>query len=228
MNNLGLLLNLGVGLAVGIGVNWLADWLPYFRSTVTPPPGKAGWRRGGGVLLISILFAVYLHLSQLFLRAASPAGTWLLWLCFALFLLILVIDLEHRRVLNIVVYPMAVISLALLPLRPDLTFSSALLGGAVGFAIFFALFLLRPGGMGAGDVKLAGLIGLLIGFPGVLVALVSAIILGGVAALLLLIFRRVGLRGTMAYAPYLSIGAMTALIYGQTIVSWYLERLGVL
>ena len=158
----------------------------------------------------------------------SPAHHWVLWLFFALFLLILVVDLEHRRVLNVVVYPMACVGLALALIRPDLSFASAVIGGLVGFASFLLLFLLRPGGLGAGDVKLAGLIGLLVGFPAVSVALIAAIGLGGLGAAFLLLFRRVGLRGTMAYAPYLSLGAMVALLYGPTIIAWYWGRFGIL
>ncbi len=56
------------------------------------------------------------------------------------------------------------------------------------------------------------------------VALIAAIGLGGVSAAFLLLLRRVGRRGTMAYAPYLSLGAMVALLYGPTIIAWYLGR----
>lgn len=228
MTSFGLAVNIGLALIVGFGVNWLADWLPGVGRAETSPVSAAGWLRRGGVLLVSILFGTFLLMTELNSPDALPLFAWILWLCFALFLLILVVDLEHRRVLNVVVYPMSLVGLALVPLRTDLTFASALLGGVVGFGVFYLLFLLRPGGLGAGDVKLAGLIGLLVGFPGVLVSLVSAIALGGVGAAFLLLFHRVGRRGTMAYAPYLSIGAMVALIYGQTVVAWYLGRFGIL
>jgi len=228
MNIYGFVFNLLTGLAVGLGVNWLADWLPAYGSVGEAAPRVGHWRRWGGVLILSALFGGYL--STLWARpgAGSLPNAWVLWSFFALFLLILVVDLEHRRVLNVVVYPMAGIGLVLTFVRQDIAFFNALIGGLIGFAIFFLFFLVRPGGLGAGDIKLAGLIGILVGFPSVLVALVAAIILGGLGAVFLLISRRIGLRGTMAYAPYLSLGAMLALIHGPAIVAWYLAHFGVL
>jgi len=228
MNEYGVGFNLLVGLFVGLGVNWLADRLPAYGHTGLPVRAVRNWRRWTGVLLASSFFGGYLFVFSKTPISDSPAHQWLLWLFFVLFLLILVVDLEHRRVLNVVVYPTACVGLILAAIRPELSFSSAVIGGLVGFVSFFLLFLLRPGGLGAGDVKLAGLIGLLVGFPGVSVALIVAIGLGGLGAAFLLIFRRVGMRGTMAYAPYLSVGAMVALLYGPPIIAWYLGRFGVL
>lgn len=223
-----LLVGLFVGLLVGLGVNWLADRLPAYGRTDSPALTVRNWQRWAGVLLVSILFGGYLFAFQEHPMVGSPAHHWVLWLLFALFLLILVVDLEHRRVLNVVVYPMACVGLLLAFVRPEISLASAVIGALLGFASFFLLFLLRPGGLGAGDVKLAGLIGLLVGVPGVVVALITAIGLGGLGAAFLLVFRRVGLRGTMAYAPYLSLGAMVALLYGPTIIAWYLGRFGIL
>lgn len=224
MDNYGLAFNLLGGLLVGLGVNWLADWLPGYGRIQSPTLRvRNGWR-WAGVFLTSLLFGGYLFVFRMHMLVGSSAYLWTLWIFFALFLLILVVDLEHRRVLNIVVYPMACVGLLLAFIRPEISFFSALIGGLVGFFAFFLLFRLRPGGLGAGDVKLAGLIGLLVGFPGVLVALVAGIGLGGIGAALLLLFRRVGRRGTIAYAPYLSVGAMIALLYGPRIIAWYLGR----
>ncbi len=224
MDENGLVINLILGLVVGLSVNWLADWLPaHGRTDSSALPVRNGWR-WGGVLVTALLFAGYLSAFGVDAPVGPGSYPWVQWMFFALFLLILVVDLEHRRVLNIVVYPMACVGLLLVFVRPELSLLRACLGGLFGFFAFFLLFRLRPGALGAGDVKLAGLIGLLLGFPGVLVALAAGIGLGGLGATFLLLFRRVGRRGTMAYAPYLSVGAMIALLYGPTIISWYVGR----
>lgn len=228
MNEYAVGFNLLVGLLIGLAVNWLADWLPGYGRTASPALAVRNWWRWAGVFLVSTLFGGYLFAFPEHPIVASPGRDWMLWLFFALFLLILVVDLEHRRVLNIVVYPMTCLGLIVAFVRTDISFASALIGALVGFASFFLLFLLRPGGLGAGDVKLAGLIGLLVGYPGVVVALVAAIGLGGVVAAFLLIVRRVGRRGTMAYAPYLALGAMVALLHAPTIIAWYMGRFGIL
>ena len=133
------------------------------------------------------------------------------WLYAAFLLTVLVIDLEHRRVLNIMVGPAAVVVLALslLPQTPSL--QSSLIGGAVGLGLFMLVYLLSRGHLGMGDVKLAGLIGLMLGYPAVINALVVGILLGAAAALFLLATRRATRKSTMAYAPYLSLGALFAM-----------------
>jgi leader peptidase (prepilin peptidase) / N-methyltransferase len=65
--------------------------------------------------------------------------------------------------------------------------------------------------MGAGDVKLAGVIGLMVGYPLVFFALVWGIVLGGVAAIFLLLRRRGSAKSYMAYGPYLALGALFVL-----------------
>ena len=223
----GLVINIAVGLWIGLVVNWLADRLPGYGQTQPVPVPDHPRRRWLGVFAAGPIFGAYLTRFMNNPANGSLTNPWILWLGFALFLLILVVDVEHRRVLNVVVYPMLLLGVALAFVRAEISPASALLGGLLGFGLFFLLFLLRPGGLGAGDVKLAALIGVLVGFPSVLVALVTAIGLGGMGALVLLLSRRIGLRGTMAYAPYLSIGAMVGLLYGPAIVTWYLERLGI-
>jgi leader peptidase (prepilin peptidase) / N-methyltransferase len=66
-------------------------------------------------------------------------------------------------------------------------------------------------GMGMGDVKLAAVIGAVVGFPLVFTALILGVLVGGVAAALLLVSRRIDRRGTMAYAPYLVVGVALVL-----------------
>jgi leader peptidase (prepilin peptidase)/N-methyltransferase len=87
---------------------------------------------------------------------------------------------------------------------------AAALGAVVGF-MFLALPTLLLAGLGMGDVKLAAVIGALVGFPAVVTALGLGIVLGGVAAGLLLVSRRIDRGGTIAYAPYLVAGVALVL-----------------
>ena len=109
---------------------------------------------------------------------------------------------------NVMLAPAAVVIclLSLLPGMPGL--GSTLLGGGVGLVVFFVLYIIGRGRLGAGDVKLAGVIGLMTGYPAVWSALVGGVILGAVAALILLLTKRANLKTTMAYAPYLAVGAI--------------------
>ena len=146
---------------------------------------------------------------------ADPLHMAVVCLYAAFLLAVLVIDIEHRRVLNVMLAPAAVVALlvSLLPGTPDPL--QALLGGALGFCIFLLLGLVARGAMGAGDIKLAGVIGLIVGYPAIIIALILGIVLGGAAAAILLITRRAGRKSTMAYAPYLAVGAIVVLLMGS-------------
>lgn len=153
---------------------------------------RAGWSLLGGVLALQAWF----------------------------FLAIAVIDLEHRRVLNWMLIPALPLILVCNWLVGLPTLRSALVGGLFGFGVFLLLALVWRGGMGMGDVKLAGVIGLATGLSGALIAMLVSFYAGGIAALIILVRSRK--RGqTMAYAPYLAFGAWVAIFWGKEILQLY-------
>ncbi|HVU12889.1 MAG TPA: prepilin peptidase, partial [Phototrophicaceae bacterium] len=91
-----------------------------------------------------------------------------------------------------------------------------LLGLLFAFATFFLASLLVPGGLGGGDVKLAALIGAVLGFPLVLGALIVGALASAVTIVVLItIFRRT-LKDSIPYAPFLCLGVLAILIYRST------------
>lgn len=142
----------------------------------------------------------------------------------SLFIVITAIDLEHRLVLNRVIYP-AIILAPLVAWAYGLGITQSLLGGFAGFVILLLPYLLYRGGLGAGDVKLGAFIGLINGFPGVLVAVFAAALLGGVTAAFLLVAGVKGRKDPIPFAPFLIIGATIALVWGDTLIGWYLRLL---
>lgn len=131
--------------------------------------------------------------------------------CF--FLLVAAIDLKYRLVLDVMIYPAAVVALLLQIVSPKRDVLAALAGGALGFSVFLVTALVKQGGVGGGDIKLSGLIGLVVGFPEVLWALALGIVAGGITALLLMLSPRWKLKSHMPYAPFLCLGAVIALLY---------------
>ncbi len=129
----------------------------------------------------------------------------------ALLAFIAVFDVATRRVPNWVTVPAA---LVIVVLRVAFTSSSlveAAVAGSAAFIAFLLIALLTRGGMGMGDVKLAGLLGLLLG-RAALPALLVGIILGGIASGLVIVARRGGRGHTIAYAPYLCLGGAVAIL----------------
>jgi len=152
-----------------------------------------------------------------------------------IFLLIFVIDLERQLVLDVVLYP--ALALAFIfsffwfgagdyPHWPAAGVLSALLGGAAGLVFMIIPYVIARmfygrEGMGEGDIYLGALIGLVTGFPLVLVALIIGVLGGGLAAVCLLALRVKGRRDPIPFGPFLAAAAMVTLIWGLPILDWY-------
>jgi leader peptidase (prepilin peptidase)/N-methyltransferase len=95
--------------------------------------------------------------------------------------------------------------------------------------LYLALALLYPGGMGFGDVKLAGVLGLFLGFVGwgeLVVGAFAAFVLGGVFGIVLVAARRVGRRSGIPFGPWMLAGAWLGLFAGGWIATGYLTLIG--
>jgi leader peptidase (prepilin peptidase)/N-methyltransferase len=153
-----------------------------------------------------------------------------------LFISLLLIDLEHRILPNKLVYPGIIIVLAIATLGSIFGFEpsyiagmgfrlwivDAAIGGGIGFGILFIIALTSRGGMGWGDVKLAALIGLIAGFPLVLLAMFLAVIIGGLTAGILLLLKLKGRKDAIPFGPFLAVAAMVTVFWGSHILNWLL------
>lgn len=101
---------------------------------------------------------------------------------------------------------------------------SSLLSAAGGAAIFALLIILTRGrGMGWGDVKYIFFLGLALGLPNIIVAVFFAFALGAAVSLFLMVLRRKHFGQTIPFAPFLSTGGYLALLWGPSVIKWYLE-----
>ena len=130
------------------------------------------------------------------------------------------IDLRSFRIPD----PLVVVLFGLGALKMVLegSYASSLSGFLALFGFFFLLHLFFPKGMGFGDVKLAGSIGLFLGLRlGVLSAFL-AFISGGLVGVVLVVLRRKTLKDPLPFGPFLALGALLGLFFGERILSWYL------
>jgi leader peptidase (prepilin peptidase) / N-methyltransferase len=141
-----------------------------------------------------------------------------------------VIDIRHRRIPNRLVYPAVVIAAAVI-VAGDLAGGGLdVLDAGIGlFAYGLALLIIAliSKGMGMGDVKLAGLIGLVLGSIGLDLVAVAAgmgILLGGVGAIVALL-AGADRKSAIPYGPYLASGAVIAVFVGRQIADAYLNLL---
>ncbi|MFB6612310.1 prepilin peptidase [Agromyces sp. NPDC056379] len=131
-----------------------------------------------------------------------------------------IVDLAEKRLPNAVIFPaLGAVAVLLVPATwatgAWMPIVWALTGSAAMFAVYFVLALISPASMGMGDVKLALVIGLLLGWFGLsawLVGLLAAFVVGGAIALVALALKRVTLRGSIPFGPSMLAGALIAVV----------------
>jgi leader peptidase (prepilin peptidase)/N-methyltransferase len=143
------------------------------------------------------------------------------------------IDLDTRRLPNVLVLPMYAVGGVLFTAAAAVSGQWQHLGSAgIGLAgmglCYLLLAIARPGGMGMGDVKLAGALGLFLGWLGpetLAVGVIAGFLLGGGAGLVMLL-RGAGRRSALAFGPWLLAGAWVGILAGPAIATAYLGALG--
>ena len=218
-----------VGLAAGVVINTLADYLPSSRTPLRPQWHMWRWSERKRPLLVLAGTAGLFFLLPLWLTV--PANLIFNSLYIAILILVIVTDLEHRLIFNKVIH--AGIALALVGsffvTGDENNIKLALVGGVVGFVIFYSLYwfankLYGAGAvaLGMGDVKLALMLGVMLGFHRIFFALFWGIILGGVVTLILLLSRRVTRHTALPYGQYLALAGIGMLIWGADYVQRFL------
>jgi prepilin signal peptidase PulO-like enzyme (type II secretory pathway) len=194
---------------VGAGAGWFARWGSVKLARLEGlEPGAKRWQVYGPPLLSAALFAIFA-----FVIPSFPV-----LLLRSLFVLVLVqvifFDLEHRLILDRVMFPAIILALVVsLFGRP---WWAGIAAGVGAGLLFFLLALLgsavfKTEAMGFGDVKLVLFIGLLLGWPLTLTGIFYGVVLAGLASIGVIILNR-SMKGTIAYGPYLAIGALIMLL----------------
>jgi leader peptidase (prepilin peptidase)/N-methyltransferase len=159
------------------------------------------------------------------LSAPLPAYLYLTAVCVALAL----IDLDVKRlpdVLTLPSYAVGGVLLGVASLHHPHVLLRAALGAAAMFAIYFAICFAYPAGMGFGDVKLSGVLGLYTAWLGWDVwgaGLVLGFFLGGFFGIGLILFKRGGRKTAVPFGPFMILGAFIAIFAGHQLVSGYLD-----
>ncbi len=134
------------------------------------------------------------------------------------------IDLEHRIVPNRIVLPAAVWAVASSAVVRPGELPELLIAGAGAFLALLVAALARPGGMGMGDVKLAGVMGLFLG-TAVIPALLIAFATGALVGVAIMVREGASARKKgVPFAPFLALGGLVALVIGPELVDLYTTR----
>jgi len=205
-----------VGLAVGVVANRAAGRFPWTGRGSGEPAVRRPWLELGtaGLLALVVLrFGASWELPAfLFLAAAG--------------VLLAVIDLQHRLLPNRIVVPSIAIGGLLLAIAavPDQDWAEllrALLGAVVLFTGYLVLALISPRSLGMGDVKLAALLGLYLGWlgwPVVAYGAAAGFAAQALLAVVLLATRRIGLRGQLPFGPAMLLGAAAVIGWSDALL----------
>jgi leader peptidase (prepilin peptidase)/N-methyltransferase len=144
------------------------------------------------------------------------------------------IDLDTKRLPDVLTLPSYVVGGVLLAIpamvdaRGD-DLVRGLLGAAVAFGLYFALCFAYPAGMGFGDVKLSGVLGLYLGFLGwgeLAVGLFAGFLLGGLFGVVLMAARRGGRKTAVPFGPFMLLGTLLAVLVGGDLAQAYQDASG--
>ncbi len=150
----------------------------------------------------------------------------LLGLAFVILLVpVTTIDLDYRLIPNVLMGIGAVTAIALVLITDAGAIGEHALSALAGGGFFLIAAIAYPAGMGMGDVKLAGVMGLFLGRE-VGAALLIALVAGSVIGLAIIAYKgsKEGRKTAIPFGPFLALGGITALFAGDDIVDWYLGR----
>lgn len=239
------LLAILLGWFIGVWINHAGNVLParetlfqipYYRSSHTPKPIQAwsavvayltNYHRcpatGESIGIRPLLVELGTPLLFLYIVNRYEPTIYLVFLLVytAILVLLTVTDMEHRLIQNVVILPAILIALFGSVVSPNINWQLAFFGGAIGFIIFYLLALLARGGLGSGDVTLSAFLGLIIGFPHIIISLILGMFLGGIVSALLLITRRVTFKTFIPYGPFLIVTGWAMLIWGDIIYAYF-------
>jgi leader peptidase (prepilin peptidase)/N-methyltransferase len=144
------------------------------------------------------------------------------------------IDLDVKRLPDVIVLPSYAVAAVLLAVaavagkHPPHQLIGAVVGCVALYAFYFLLAVLKPGGMGFGDVKLAGVLGLYLGFLGwgpLVVGAFLAFLVGGLSGIALMATHRAGRKSKIPFGPFMIVGSFVGVFAGHPLAHLYVSTL---
>ncbi|WP_102161436.1 prepilin peptidase [Zhihengliuella halotolerans] len=158
--------------------------------------------------------------------ASSILSLWLLALVVVVFVFLgtrlAIIDARTHRLPNRIVGPWYLVAAALMGSAALFAGQGSdawrmLAGGAILFGVYLVLHLIQPKGMGMGDVKLAGVLGMHLGLASwqhLLLGTFASFLLGGLYAMVLVLTKKANLKSSIPFGPFMIVGTAAALLVG--------------
>jgi leader peptidase (prepilin peptidase)/N-methyltransferase len=141
------------------------------------------------------------------------------------FIVVALIDLDHKIIPNTITLPGMLIGLGLSPWALPIVPLDSLIGLLAGGVFFYLVALVSKGGMGGGDIKLIAMIGAFLGWKGTFFTILVGALAGSVVGLSLISIGKKGRNDKVPFGPFLALGAMLYILVGNNLIDWYLQIL---
>lgn len=141
----------------------------------------------------------------------------------SMLMILFVTDITYMRIPNKILLfflPLIIIMRVISPLDP---WYNAIIGAVVGYGLIALIIILSKGGMGAGDMKLLGVLGIVLGLGKVLLTFFVAALIGAIVGLTLRGLGKLNKKQPIPFGPYLIVATLFTYYYGDIVIDWYLS-----
>ncbi|MBU5444986.1 A24 family peptidase [Paenibacillus sp. MSJ-34] len=147
------------------------------------------------------------------------------WTLISLLVVICITDLRYMLIPDKVLLVFAILFLVLRIVFPLHPWWNMFVGAGLGFALLFVIAVASKGGMGGGDMKLFAVLGLVLGWKGILLAFFFSTLYGTLIGAVGIMLGKVRRGRPMPFGPFIALGAMTAYLWGEELIAWYFQFL---
>ena len=142
-------------------------------------------------------------------------------------IVVTVIDLYHQIIPDVISLPGIGVGLLASLIIPQMTFLNSLIGILLGGGSLFLVatvyqWLFKREGMGGGDVKLLAMIGAFLGWKPVILTILLSSLIGSITGIIIMVLKGKDFKYAIPFGPFLSLGAVISLFYGEHLIKWYL------
>ena len=163
----------------------------------------------------------------LFMKFGLSLSYLFYFLFVAALIVITVIDFYHQIIPDVISLPGIAVGLGASLIIPQITFLNSLVGILLGGGSLFLVatlyqWLFKREGMGGGDVKLLAMIGAFLGWKAVILTILLGSLIGSIMGIIIMVLKGKDFKYAIPFGPFLSLGAVISLFYGESIIRWYL------
>jgi leader peptidase (prepilin peptidase)/N-methyltransferase len=136
-------------------------------------------------------------------------------------ILVTIVDIKRMEIPNKFIIAIGVIAIVAMFFQDNLAFTNRLIGFFCISLPLLIISIIVPGAFGGGDIKLMAVSGLYLGVWLTLLSFVIGAIVGSIYGVWLLFVKKKGKKEHFAFGPFLCIGMVIALFFGEQVISWY-------